>query len=103
MPKLQAIATAVPATKVDQDYVREFAREESVFLVCGRYKGIDDRVVRAYASDEISIGDYVLAGGEAAALVMIEAIARLLPGVLGVARRLFFPGDNRTAEAEGSS
>ena len=66
-----------------QDRAREFSREESLFLVCGRYKGIDDRVRRAYATDEISIGDYVLSGGELPALVVIDAVMRLLPGALG--------------------
>jgi tRNA (guanine37-N1)-methyltransferase len=66
-----------------QETARELAREEALFLVCGRYKGIDDRVVRAYATDEISIGDYVLSGGELPALVVIDAIMRLLPGTLG--------------------
>jgi len=66
-----------------QETAQELARESSVFLVCGRYKGIDDRVVRAYATDEISIGDYVLSGGELPALVMVDAIMRLLPGALG--------------------
>lgn len=66
-----------------QDVAREFATEESVFLVCGRYKGIDERVVERYATDELSIGDYVLSGGELPALVVIDAVMRLLPGVLG--------------------
>ncbi|GJM43820.1 MAG: tRNA (guanine-N(1)-)-methyltransferase [Gemmatimonadota bacterium] len=68
---------------LDQDTVRELANEESIFLVSGRYKGIDDRVVRRYATDEISIGDYVLSGGELPALVVIDAVMRLLPGALG--------------------
>jgi tRNA (guanine37-N1)-methyltransferase len=67
----------------DQELARELSREESLFLVCGRYKGIDDRVVRAYATDEVSIGDYVLSGGELPALVVIDAVMRLLPGALG--------------------
>ncbi|MBZ0267094.1 tRNA (guanosine(37)-N1)-methyltransferase TrmD [bacterium] len=66
-----------------QDLAREFAQEECLFLVSGRYKGIDDRVVRRYATDEISIGDYVLSGGEVPALVVIDAVMRLLPGALG--------------------
>jgi len=66
-----------------QDLARELAQEECLFLVSGRYKGIDDRVVRRYATDEISIGDYVLSGGEVPALVVIDAVMRLLPGALG--------------------
>jgi tRNA (guanine37-N1)-methyltransferase len=66
-----------------QDLARQFAVEESLYLVCGRYKGIDDRVRELFATDEISIGDYVLSGGEIPALVVIDAVARLLPGVMG--------------------
>jgi tRNA (guanine37-N1)-methyltransferase len=54
-----------------------------VVLLCGRYEGVDERVADALVTDEISIGDYVLSGGEAAALVVIDAVVRLLPGVLG--------------------
>jgi tRNA (guanine37-N1)-methyltransferase len=54
-----------------------------VVLLCGRYEGVDERVAEALVTDEISIGDYVLSGGEAAALVVVEAVVRLLPGVLG--------------------
>jgi len=63
--------------------VSGLAREESLFLVCGRYKGIDERVLEEYATDEVSIGDYVLSGGELPALVVIDAVMRLLPGALG--------------------
>ena len=66
-----------------QPLVTELAAEPALLLLCGRYEGIDERVHQALASDEISIGDYVLAGGEAAACVLIEAVTRLLPGVIG--------------------
>jgi tRNA (guanine37-N1)-methyltransferase len=70
-----------------QDLAARYATEPRLVFACGRYEGIDGRVVDAMRArmpvDEVSIGDYVLAGGEAAALVMIEAVARLLPGVLG--------------------
>ena len=62
----------------------EFSEAASqVVLICGRYEGVDERVVEAVATDEISIGDYVLSGGEPAALVVIDATVRLLPGALG--------------------
>lgn len=61
----------------------ELSREEQVILICGRYEGIDERVREHLATDEISIGDYVLSGGELAAAVIIEAVSRLIPGVLG--------------------
>ena len=66
-----------------QELVGELAGDERLVLVCGRYEGIDERVHEAVATDEISIGDYVLAGGEAAAVVLVEAVSRLVPGVLG--------------------
>jgi tRNA (guanine37-N1)-methyltransferase len=68
---------------LDQQRVRELATAPALLVLCGRYEGIDERVHESLAHDELSIGDYVLAGGEAAACVVIEAVARLLPGVLG--------------------
>ena len=68
---------------LDQPLVRELADEPALLLLCGRYEGIDERVHTALATDEVSIGDYVLAGGEVAACVLVEAVTRLLPGVMG--------------------
>ncbi len=83
-----------PAGKrFDQSMAQEFSRSSHIVFACGRYEGIDDRVREHYSTEtyssrnirvhEVSIGDYVLGGGEVASLVMIEAITRLLPGVLG--------------------
>jgi tRNA (guanine37-N1)-methyltransferase len=69
--------------KLDQAFVRELASEEHLTLLCGRYEGVDERVVEGLPAEEVSIGDYVLAGGEVAALVVIEAVTRLIPGVIG--------------------
>ena len=66
-----------------QEVAEELAGHDRVALICGRYEGVDERVSQALATDEISIGDYVLAGGELAAAVVMETVARLLPGVLG--------------------
>jgi tRNA (guanine37-N1)-methyltransferase len=66
-----------------QEVVDDLSREDRFVLCCGRYEGIDERVHEAVATDEVSIGDYVLAGGEAAAAVIVEAVVRLLPGVMG--------------------
>jgi tRNA (guanine37-N1)-methyltransferase len=70
-----------------QELAEELSREPWLVFACGRYEGIDDRVLqharRTMRVDEVSLGDYVLAGGEAAVLVIVEAVARLLPGVLG--------------------
>ena len=68
-----------------QARVRELASGPGVLIVCGRFEGVDQRVIDARELEEISIGDYVLAGGEVAAMVLIEAVVRLLPGVLGAA------------------
>lgn len=69
--------------KLDQAGARELAERPDLILIAGRYEGIDERVVEAEVDEEWSIGDYVLSGGELAAMVMIDAIARLLPGALG--------------------
>jgi tRNA (guanine37-N1)-methyltransferase len=66
-----------------QARVRELSKHEHLVLVCGRYEGIDQRVIDTAIDEELSIGDYVLSGGELAALVIIDAVARLIPGVLG--------------------
>lgn len=66
-----------------QELVVELAAEPALLLLCGRYEGVDERVAQTLATDEVSIGDYVLAGGEVAACVLIEAVARLVPGVMG--------------------
>ncbi len=71
--------------RLDQGIVEDLSRSPELVLICGRYEGVDDRVRQHLATDEISIGDYVLGGGELAAMVMIEAVARLVPGVVGSA------------------
>lgn len=60
----------------------ELSREEGVILLCGRYEGIDQRVIDAFVTDELSVGDYVLSGGEVAAMVVVDAVSRLLDGVI---------------------
>jgi tRNA (guanine37-N1)-methyltransferase len=69
--------------RLDQALVRELSRETRLVLVCGRYEGVDERVVEGLPAEEISIGDYVLSGGEIPALVLLEAVTRLVPGVIG--------------------
>jgi len=69
--------------RLDQALVRELAAEPWLVLVCGRYEGVDERVVQGLPAEEISIGDYVLSGGELPALVLLEAVSRLVPGVVG--------------------
>lgn len=67
----------------DQKVARELAGCEHFILICGRYEGIDERVARYLASDEVSVGDYVLSGGEIAAMVVVDCVVRLLPGAVG--------------------
>jgi len=69
--------------RLDQRVVEELSKEPALTLVCGRYEGVDQRVIDLAVDEELSIGDYILCGGEAPAMVLIEAVVRLLPGVLG--------------------
>ena len=82
-----------------QQVARELAAEPGLVIVCGRYEGIDDRVRESLADREISIGDYVLSGGELPAMVVIDAVSRLVPGVLGDEESL--AGDSFTADLLG--
>ncbi len=66
-----------------QARARALANLDELVLICGRYKGVDERFIEAYVDEELSVGDYVLSGGEVAACVVIDAVARLMPGVLG--------------------
>jgi tRNA (guanine37-N1)-methyltransferase len=87
--------------RLDQSIVEELARHERLVLMCGRYEGFDDRVRQTLHPDEISIGDFVLSGGEVAAMVIVDAVARLVPGVLGdaeSARQDSFSGAERLVE-----
>lgn len=79
------ILMAPQGRRFSQAIARELSEHPRISLICGHYEGIDERVRLALATDEISIGDYVLTGGELPALVVIDAVARLLPGVLGSA------------------
>ena len=68
---------------LDQAFVRELASGPGAVIVCGRFEGVDERVIEARSLTEVSIGDYVLSGGEPAAIVLLDAVVRLLPGVMG--------------------
>ena len=69
--------------RLDQAKVRELALESRLVLVCGRYEGFDERIIETLEPELLSIGDYVLSGGEVAAMVVVDAVSRLIPGVLG--------------------
>jgi tRNA (guanine37-N1)-methyltransferase len=79
----RVILLSAQGRKFTQQVAREYIQHEELLFICGRYEGVDERVAEHLADDEISIGDYVLSGGELAAAVVIDSVARLLPGVLG--------------------
>jgi len=90
---LRAIVASGPSAKrvlltpqgrlFNQEIARELSRLQRLILICGRYEGVDERVAEHFSDDQISIGDYVLTGGELAAMVVVDAVVRLLPGALG--------------------
>ena len=82
-PNTKVIYLSPQGKKLDQNLVEELATFESITMLCGRYEGIDERIIENDIDFEISIGDYVISGGELAAMVVIDAISRRLPGVLG--------------------
>jgi len=82
-PRVRRVLLTPQGRRLDQNQLRSLAGEEHLLFLCGRYEGIDERVRLCRDWDEISIGDYVLSGGEVAAMVLVDGMARLLPGVTG--------------------
>ena len=82
-PESSVILLSPQGRLYNQRIARELAAESHLILVCGHYEGVDERFRTAYVDDEISIGDYILTGGELAAMVVVDSVTRLLPGVLG--------------------
>ncbi len=82
-PGRRVILLSAQGRLFNQRMARELTQYEELLLICGRYEGVDERVAEHLADDEVSVGDYVLSGGEPAAMIIIDAVARLLPGVLG--------------------
>lgn len=82
-PKQKVILLSAQGRKFDQAMARELASAEELLLICGRYEGVDERVAQNLADAEISVGDFVLSGGELAAAIVVDVVARLLEGVLG--------------------
>jgi tRNA (guanine37-N1)-methyltransferase len=80
---MRVVLLSPAGRRLDQALVRELAAEPRLVLIAGRYEGLDERIVEGLPAQEVSIGDYVLSGGELPALVVIEAVTRLLPGVIG--------------------
>lgn len=81
--KTRVILMGPSGRKFDQSVARELAAQEELLFICGAYEGVDERVCETLADDELSIGDYVLTNGSLAAMVVIDAVTRLLPGALG--------------------
>lgn len=81
--KVPIILTTPRGRLFSQEIAKELAQNERLIIICGHYEGVDERIHRNLATDEISIGDYVLSGGEPAAMVIVDAVTRLIPGVLG--------------------
>jgi tRNA (guanine37-N1)-methyltransferase len=82
-PSVPVILLSPQGRLLTQPIARELSKHPRMALICGRYEGVDERVRQYLATDELSIGDYVLSGGEIAAMVVVDAVTRLLPGVLG--------------------
>jgi tRNA (guanine37-N1)-methyltransferase len=111
-PSARIILTTPQGRPFDQSFAEELAKEQELVIICGRYEGVDERVRELYVDDEISIGDFVLTGGEIAAMVIVDAVSRLIPGVLGSEDSaagdsfsdglLEFPQYTRPAEFRGS-
>jgi tRNA (guanine37-N1)-methyltransferase len=90
-PRPRILLPSPQGRRFDQRFAEELSRDPHLIILCGRYEGVDERVVSGLEAQEVSIGDYVLSGGELAAMVIVEAVARLIPGVVG---------DERSVEAD---
>ncbi|MGP0072133.1 MAG: tRNA (guanosine(37)-N1)-methyltransferase TrmD [Bryobacteraceae bacterium] len=82
-PSQRLILLSAQGRRFDQEAARRLAKYDELFLICGRYEGVDERVAEHLADEELSAGDFVLSGGELAAALVLDCVARLLPGVLG--------------------
>lgn len=82
-PKQKVVLLSAQGRRFTQSLARGFAALDDLVLICGRYEGVDERVAQYLADDEVSVGDFVLSGGELAAAMIVDVVARLLPGVLG--------------------
>jgi tRNA (guanine37-N1)-methyltransferase len=114
-PLFQAVESILPERKpaqkvlllsaqgrlFDQAMANQLSSQSELLLICGRYEGVDERVAAHLADDEISIGNYVLSGGELAAAVVIDTVARLLPGVLGNDTSAAFDSFQESGHGEG--
>jgi tRNA (guanine37-N1)-methyltransferase len=83
MPAAMTLLMSPQGRQFDQQLAQSLVQTDALILVCGRYEGVDERFIDQYVDGEISIGDFILTGGELGAMVVIDAVARLIPGVLG--------------------
>jgi len=100
-PDQKVLLLSAQGRRFDQAMANRLSSEAGLLLICGRYEGVDERVAAHLADDEISIGNYVLSGGELAAAVVIDTVARLLPGVLGNETSAAFDSFQETGHGEG--
>jgi tRNA (guanine37-N1)-methyltransferase len=101
MPGRKVVLLSAQGSLFDQEMANRLSRESELLLICGRYEGVDERVAEHLADEEVSIGNYVLSGGELAAAVVIDSVARLLPGVLGNESSAAFESFQDTGHGEG--
>ena len=101
LPGQKVLLLSAQGRMFDQAMANRLKEERELLLICGRYEGVDERVAEHLADDEISIGNYVLSGGELAAAVVVDTVARLLPGVLGNESSASFESFQETGHSEG--
>lgn len=100
-PDQKVVLLSAQGRMFDQAMANRLSQEGELLLICGRYEGVDERVAEHLADEEISIGNYVLSGGELAAAVVVDTVARLLPGVLGNETSAAFDSFQETGHGEG--
>jgi tRNA (guanine37-N1)-methyltransferase len=100
-PDRKVLLLSAQGRLFDQAMANRLSRGTELLLICGRYEGVDERVAERLADEEVSIGNYVLSGGELAAAVVIDSVARLLPGVLGNENSTAFESFQETGHGEG--
>ena len=100
-PQQKVLLLSAQGRMFDQSMANTLSRESELLLICGRYEGVDERVAEHLADDEISIGNYVLSGGELAAAIVVDSVARLLPGVLGNETSAAFDSFQESGHGEG--
>lgn len=103
-PRTAIVLMSAAGKLFGQERARRYAELDRILLICGRYEGVDERVAEHLATEEVSVGDYVLSGGELPALLVMDAVTRLIPGALGneasAQNESFSARDERTVEAE---